>query len=69
MKNAMESLLDFVQREDIGMSHGFCDKYPFGKSFDELFHEVLVWEMEIDGKHLDSMQDEEDFYMGNEVIQ
>lgn len=68
MKSAMQSLLEFVEREKIGMSHGFCDKYPFGQSFDELFYEVLVWEMEIEGKHLDSIQAEEDFYMGNEVV-
>jgi hypothetical protein len=68
MLNAMRAVEEFVQREDIGMNHGFCDKYPFHESFDELVYAVAVWNMEIEGKHLDECQAEQDFYMGNEVI-
>lgn len=51
MRNAMDRLLEFVQREQIGMDHGFCDKYPFGKSFDEMLYECDLWETAIHEKY------------------
>ena len=35
----------------MGMDHGFCDEYPFGKSFDELLYEVGLWENAIHEKY------------------
>lgn len=54
MRNAMFAVLDFVDREHIGMSEEFCNKYPFHQSFDELFCEVMLWEDEIERKHEES---------------
>jgi hypothetical protein len=51
MSNAMHKLLEFVEREGIGMEHGFCDKYPFPMSFDEFLHEVFAWQEAIDEKY------------------
>jgi hypothetical protein len=62
MRRAMNDLLEFTIRENIGMSKGFCEKYPFHESFDELVYDVAVWEMEVEGKHLDEIQAQQDYY-------
>lgn len=51
MRFAMHKILEVAEQDGVGMSHGFCDKYPFHMSFDELLHEVIEWESEIDRKH------------------
>lgn len=51
MRFAMHKILEVAEQDEVGMSHGFCDKYPFDMSFDELLQGVINWELAIDEKH------------------
>lgn len=64
MKQSMYSVLELVQEKDWGMTPEFCEKYPFTGSFDEICYAVALWHMEVQGKQLDAVQDEEDYYNG-----
>ncbi len=68
MMQAMYSLCELVQQNDWGMTPEFCEKYPFGESFDELCYSVAVWNMEIAGKRLDAEQAEKDYYNGTTEV-
>ena len=51
MRFAMHKILEVAEQDEVGMSEGFCDKYPFDMSFDELLQGVINWEFAIDEKH------------------
>jgi hypothetical protein len=61
---AISTIIDFAIANDCGTSDDFCDKYPFNESLDEVAYKVSEWLLELRGKQLDVLQDEQDYYNG-----
>ena len=61
---AITTIIDFAIANDCGTSDDFCDKYPFNESLDEVAYKVSSWLLELRGKQLDVLQDEQDYYNG-----
>lgn len=50
MRRDMFRIVEMAERLGIGMSNGFCDKYPFNMSLDEMLAAVMEWEWAIHDK-------------------
>jgi hypothetical protein len=61
---AINTIIDFAIANDCGTSDDFCEKYPFNESLDEVAYKVSEWLLELRGKQLDVLQEEQDYYNG-----